>query len=287
MSAWELGLKDRVENIGEGARIEMVESGPVRAVVRVTSLFRRTSFTQDIILYRHMRRVDFKVSADWQERNVMIKASFPLDLRDPRAEFEIPFGTISRPVGGAEVPALRWADASDGEGGAALLNDGRYGYDVKGGVLRISVIRGATNPDPEADRGRHEFGYALVPHGGDWKEGQVVRRGYEFNNPLLAREAMAHSGDLPASKSFVRVGPENVVLTAMKMASGYNDRNIIVRLVEMEGRKTEAVIDWPWPVQAWETDLIERPLKKITGEGTPLRVPLEPYEIKTIRITRR
>jgi alpha-mannosidase len=287
MSAWELGLKDGVENIGEGARIEMVESGPVRAVVRVTSLFRRSSFTQDIILYRHMRRVDFKVSADWQERNVMIKASFPLDLRDPRAEFEIPFGTISRPVGGAEVPALRWADASDGEGGAALLNDGRYGYDVKGGVLRISVIRGATNPDPEADRGRHEFGYALVPHGGDWKEGQVVRRGYEFNNPLLAREAMAHSGDLPARKSFVRVGPENVVLTAMKMASGYNDRNIIVRLVEMEGRKTEAVIDWPWPVQAWETDLIERPLKKITGEGTPLRVPLEPYEIKTIRITRR
>jgi alpha-mannosidase len=288
MSAWELGLKDGIENIGEGgAKVEIVESGPVRAVVRVTSSFRRSTFTRDIILHRGLRRIDFKVAADWQERNVMIKAAFPVDLRDPRAEFEIPFGTVSRPVEGAEVPALRWADVSDADGGAALLNDGRYGYDVKGSVLRISVIRGATNPDPEADRGRHEFGYALVPHAGDWKEGQVVRRGYEFNNPLQARVAMAHPGSLPARSSFVRVEPANVVLSALKMASGYNDRAMIVRLVEMEGRPTDAIVEWPWPVEAWETDLIERPLKKIEGEGTSVRVALAPYEIKTVRITRK
>jgi len=288
MSAWELGLKDVVGNIGEGgAKIALVESGPVRAVLRVTSAFRRSAFTQDIILYRHARQVDFKIGADWQERNVLIKAAFPLDLRDPKAEFEIPFGTVLRPPNGAEAPALRWVDASDADGGAALLNDGRYGYDVKGGVLRLSVIRGATNPDPEADRGRHEFGYALAPHAGDWRAGQIVRRGYELNNPLVVRTAMAHPGALPGRTAFVRVGPDNVVLTSMKMASGYNDRGMIVRLVEMEGRPSEATMAWPWPVEAMETDLIERPLKKLAPEGAEVKIALAPYEIKTVRIVRK
>jgi len=224
---------------------------------------------------------------DWQERNVLIKAAFPLDLRDARAEFEIPFGTIARPADGTEVPALRWADASDAEGGAALLNDGRYGYDIKDGVLRLSLIRGATAPDPEADRGRHSVGYALAPHAGDWKAGGDIRRGYEFNNPLQARVAMAHPGALAGRTSFVRIGPGNVVLTSLKMASGYNDRGMIVRLVEMEGRKTVATVAWPWPVDARETDLIERPLAKLAAQGAELRIPLEPYEIKTVRVARR
>jgi alpha-mannosidase len=288
MSAWELGLKNGLGSVGEGgAKVELIEAGPVRAVMRATAAFRRSSFTQDIILYRKLRRVDFRVDADWQERNVMIKAAFPLDLHISRAEFEIPFGTITRPADGTEVPALRWADASDTEGGAALLNDGRYGYDVKGGTLRLSIIRGATNPDPEADRGRHAVGYALAPHAGDWKAGQIVRRGYEFNTPLLARVAMAHSGKLPARLSFVGVGPENVVLTSLKMMAGYNNRSLIIRLVEMEGRKTEALVTWPGPVEAWEMDLIERPLKKLPGVGAELRVALEPYEIKTLRVVHR
>jgi alpha-mannosidase len=289
MSAWEIGLKGTPENIGaDGAKIEVLESGPVRAVVRVTSLFRRSSFTQDIILYRSLPRIDFRAAVDWQERNVMIKTAFPFDLRIGRAEFEIPFGSVTRPADGAEVPSLRYADLSEGPGGpgAALLNDGRYGCDVKDNVVRISVIRGATNPDPEADRGRHAFGYAVFPHGPDDKLGAVVRRGYEFNTPLLSRTAMAHSGLLPAAKGFVRVGPDNVVLSALKMETGYNNRNLIVRLYETQGRKTEASIEWPWPVQAVETDLIERPLKRIEGESATLRLTLAPYEIKTVRIIR-
>ena len=290
MSAWEIGLKGAPENIGAGgAKVEVLESGPVRAVVRVTSLFRRSSFTQDIVLYRSLPRIDFRVAADWQERNVMIKAAFPLDLRNGRAEFEIPFGSVTRPTDGVEVPALRYVDLNEDPGGsgAALLNDGRYGYDVKDNVVRISVIRGATNPDPEADRGRHAFGYALFPHAADGKPGEVTRRGYEFNTPLLVRTAMAHPGPLPAARGFVHVGPDNVVLSALKMETGYNNRNMIVRLYETQCRKTEASIEWPWPVQAVETDLIERPLKRIESEGAILRLTLAPYEIKTVRIIRQ
>lgn len=287
MSAWELGLKEKSWNIGEeGARINLLESGPVRAVIRVQSPFRRSIFTQDIILYQKIARLDFRVGFNWQERNLMIKAAFPLNIKSDRAEFEIPYGSISRKTDGMEVPALRWVDLSDESGsfGLSLLNDCKYGFDVKGNVMRLSVIHGATNPDPEADRGRHELYYSLYPHRGDWKEAQTLRRGYEFNNPLLPRIAMAHPGTPPKSQAFIKVGPENVILSALKKEMGYDNRGLILRFYEAFGRKTEVKVELPWPVEAIETDLIERPVHKIESKDKTWTLSLGPYEIKTVRI---
>jgi alpha-mannosidase len=290
MSAWELKLKDTLGTLGEsGAKIEVLESGPVRASVRIRFLFRGSSFVQDISLTRGLARVDFRLGLNWQERSVMIKAAFPLAWKPAAADFEIPYGAISRPVDGTEVPALRWVDASDPSGrfGITLLNDGKYGFDMKDNVLRMSVIHGATNPDPEADRGAQELSYALVPHTGTWQSGQALRRGHEFNASLLARLALVHPGSLPAETAFVKAGPENVVLSALKKETGYYERALIVRLYEAFGKKTDARLELPWPVQASETDLIERRLNKPLGEGQTLTIPLEPYEIKTIRLVRK
>jgi len=290
MSAWELGLKDKFWNIGEGgAEIELIESGPVRAVVRIKSLFRNSEFGQDIILYSRIPRLDFRLRLNWQERNLMIKAAFPLSIKGSKADFEIPYGAISRPTEGREVPALRWVDLGDESGayGISLLNDCKYGFDVKDGVVRLSVIHGATGPDPEADRGPHDLLYSLYPHRGTWKDALTIRRGYELNSPLLPRVAMAHSGPLPGSRSFINVGPENVFLTAVKKEMGYYNRGLIMRFFEAFGTKTEAKIELPWPVDVWETDMIERPAKKIEASGKTVSLSFEPYEIKTIKIVRK
>jgi alpha-mannosidase len=290
MSAWELGLKGLAGKAGEnGATIELVERGPVRAVLRVKTRFRDSTFEQDLTLYAGLPRLDCRMRFDWRERNIMIKAAFPLDIKSPAARFEIPYGSIVRPADGTEVPALRWVDVSDASGGygAALLNDSKYGFDVKGGVLRMSVIHGATYPDPEADRGRHEILYSLLPHRGDWKAAGVTRRGMELNSPLIARVPLVHAGALSAVHSFVRVGPANVVLSALKKEMGYYTNSVVARLYELHGQKTEAKLEFPWPVNAEEADLIERPAGKTLGSGTSITVPLEPYEIKTLRLSRR
>ncbi len=290
MSAWELGLKDTVGRAGEnGAAFELVERGPVRVVLRVKSRFRDSTFEQDLTLYRGIPRLDCRMRLDWRERNIMIKAAFPLDLKTPAARFEIPYGSIVRPADGTEVPALRWVDVSEesGEYGVSLLNDSKYGFDVKGNVMRLSVIHGATAPDPEADRGKHELLYSLLPHRGDWKAAETTRRGMELNSPLVARVPLVHDGTLPKLHSFVRVGPGNVVLSALKKEMGYAERGLILRLYEIYGEKTEAKLEFPWPVSAEETDLIERPSGKTIGSGTAISVPLGPYEIKTIRVERK
>jgi alpha-mannosidase len=288
MSAWELGLKDTSWNIGsEGASIEVMERGPVRAVLRIASAFRNSRFVQDIRLYRRVPRVDCRVHLNWQERNLMLKAAFPAAARNGSAVFEIPYGAISRPADGTEVPALRWIDLSDEAGthGLGLLNDSKYGFDVKGNVLRISIVHGATEPDPEADRGEHELLYSLYPHAGGWKEAGTFRMGYEVNSPLLVRTALVHPGPWPSDLSLLRVEPANVILSAVKKESGYFNRAAIIRLYEIFGQETEVSVEFPGLVEAVETDLIERPLTKVDTDGRMLRFKVKPFEIRTFRIT--
>ena len=295
MSAWELGLKGEPEMVGAaGATVEVLERGPVRAILRVRTPFRRSLFVQDLILYAGRAQLDVRMTADWQERNLMIKAAFPVKAATARAEFEIPFGSIERPADGTEVPALRWVDVSDaaGGGGLSLLNDSKYGFDVMSGTLRMSIVHGPTYPDPEADRGRHELRYSLVPHAGTWMDADTLRHGAEFNNALIVRTGMSHKGVLPKEKSFVRAEPSSVVLSTLKMESGYNSRAEIIRLYEAFGHATEARISFPWPVRAEETDLIERQARGArtidsTGPENVIVVPVGAYEIKTLRVVRK
>jgi alpha-mannosidase len=288
MSAWELGLKDTAWNIGaEGATVEVIEKGPVRAVLRVKSAFRNSLFVQDIRLYHQVPRIDCRLYLDWQDRNLMIKAAFPAAVKNTTAMFEIPYGAIPRPADGTEVPALRWIDLTDESGtyGLGLLNDCKYGFDVKGNVMRISVVHGATEPDPEADRGEHELLYSLYPHAGGWEEAETFRKGYELNSPLLARTGMVHPGAWPADQSFLSVEPGNVILSSFKKESGYFNRATILRFYEIFGNETEVTIEVPGPVEAMETDLIERPLAKIDTNGKMLRFKIRPFEIKTFRMS--
>ena len=112
------------------------------------------------------------------------------------ATYEIQFGHLERPthmntswdMGRFEVCGQKWADLSEPGYGVALLNDCKYGYDVEGNVMRLSLLRSPVSPDPVADKGRHEFTYALLPHSGDLREGRVIEEAYSLNVPLLARE---------------------------------------------------------------------------------------------------
>ena len=217
----------------------------------------------------------------------MIKASFPVAAKNGRASFEIPFGAVSRPTDGVEVPALRWIDLTDDSGsyGVSLLNDCKYGFDVKDNVLRLSVVHGATNPDPEADRGRHELLYALYPHQNTWQDAETVQRGYELNTPLIARPSMIHAGSWPAQASFVRVRPQpGVIISALKKEYGYYNRGLVLRAYEVFGKKAEVTLDLAWPVRTVEANLIDHSLKKLEPAGKAVSLSLEPYEIKTIKV---
>jgi alpha-mannosidase len=238
-------------------------------------------------------RVDVHMQADWHERHILLKVAFPLAARNDKATFEIPYGTVERPTtrrtpaeqAQFEVPALRWADISDDAHGFSLLNDSKYGYDAKDNVLRLSLLRSPTWPDPETDQGQHEFTYSLYPHNGTWREAMTVRQGYELNYPMFTVSTTPHAGSLPSAKSFFAAYENNIVITAIKKDA--DDSSLIVRYYEWAGKVGDVHIQLPKAAaHAWETNLMETVQKpiEIGADRKAIAVPTIPYEIKTVKV---
>ncbi len=182
-----------------------------------------------------------------------------------------------------EVPGYRWADISDAKHGLSLLNDCKYGYDAKGNVLRLSLLRSPEWPDPHADEGHHEFTYSLYPHGAGWREALTVRQGYELNYKLISRPVEKHQGALFAKHSFLQAQPDNVIVTAMKKAEDEN--SVVVRFYEWAGKDGDVTLQLPTGAQsATETDLMEKPIGPLSLRDGGVTVHAKPYEIKTLKV---
>ncbi len=294
--AWNIDadFEQQFTNLDMVDSVEVVEKGPVRATIRIVRSWQNSKFVQNISIYAGLNRVDIGNEIDWHETHVLLKAAFPLAASSGEATYEIPYGSIERPTtrnnrfetAKFEVPALRWADLGDQNHGFSLINESKYGYDAKANVLRISLLRSPTWPDPDADRGHHSFSYSLYPHRGDWKQALTVRRGYEFNYKLSAMQVEPHAGTLPAAQSFVDIKENNVVLTAVKKAEDSNA--LIFRFYEWAGKAGEVQLTVPpGATGATSTNLMEQP----EGPALPITktnqvsVPVHPFEIVSIRVT--
>ena len=260
--------------------------------IRVTRHWQNSKFVQTFSLSADGDMVSVDNDIDWHETHILLKAAFPVSATSPFATYEIPYGTIDRPTtrdnswekAQFEVPAQQWADLGNGKHGLSVINESKFGYDAVGNLLRLTLLRSPTWPDPDADRGHHHFHYALYPHAGTWKEADTIRHGFEYNYPLTAVVTTAHPGSLPAANSFASVAPENVVLTAVKKAEDAN--GLIFRCYEWAGK--DSTVEFhvpPGATAATVTNMMETP------EGSPLEVagdvvkaPIHPYEILTIRV---
>jgi len=270
--------------------------------IRITRSWQNSKFVQTITL--NGDQIDIDNDIDWHEKHVLLKAAFPLAVTSDFATYEIPYGSIQRPTtrnnsfekAQFEVPAMRWADLSGAEPdgkvhGLSILNQDKYGYDAAGNVLRITLLRSPTWPDPDADQGEHHFHYALYPHAGTWKDALTVRHGWEYDYPLQAVVTTAHAGSLPPEHSFASVSPENVALTVVKKAEDSNA--LIFRAYEWAGKETTAEFHVPpGATGATVTNLMEQPeggplpvsTENGAGGGGVIKVPIHPYEILTIRV---
>jgi alpha-mannosidase len=276
-------------------RVDVVESGPERGIIEFHWRFgEATRITQRLCVYARLPRIDFVTDVDWQERQSLLKVAFPTDIRNRRATYEIQFGSIDRPThrntsweeAAFEVPAQRWADLSDAHYGVALLADCKHGYSVQHDTLWLSLLKGAIDPDPDADRGEHHFTYSVLPHVAGLDE--VRRAAYSLTRPLIARREPAHPGSLLARSSLAGVAEpaQGVLLETAKWAE--DEDALILRLYEADGGASSVTLRLGVPVEAVDqVDLLERnpqPLEVLEGSGVPLM--LRGREIKTVRVRR-
>jgi alpha-mannosidase len=255
-------------------------------------------YTQRISLSHNSPRLDFAAEIDWQERHVLLKAAFPVDVIAPTATYEIQWGNVERPThrntswdwARFETCAQKWVDLSEGDYGVSLLNDCKYGHDIQdrapeGGLIRLTLLRSPTSPDPEADRGRHEFAYSLLPHSGRWGV-ETMAQAYALNDPLrvYAAEPPVTSYTKPKSlPSLVSVDRPNVVIETLKKAEDGN--GLIVRLYEAMRRRGMVTLNAGFPLSAvYQTNLLEEDQHSLAHEANQVTFPIKPYQIITLRL---
>lgn len=291
--AWEIdfNIDEASWPIDEVVSVAVTETGPVRGTVRVVKKSNRSTITQDISIYRTIPRIDFATSVEWHERKRLLKASFPVDVFCRMATYEIQYGSIERPTHRStshdaaqfEVPAHRWIDLSEDGYGVSLLNDCKYGFDVRGNVMRISLLRAPSSPDPNADQGHHEFTYSLYPHAGTWQEADTVRRAYELNVPLIAFATDSHPGDVPAAFSLASVDRPGVVIDCVKKAE--DSDALIMRLYEAHGGRGPVRLTFAdEPKSVVECDLMEENDAPVKCDGKIVSVDIKPWEIRTFKV---
>jgi alpha-mannosidase len=295
--AWNIGYTGEEWGVDLPARVELVESGPVRVTVRATRQIGDSELTQDYVLTTGSPLVEIRTHADWDESHKMLKTAFHVNADADTATFEIPYGTIDRttkPQTDAEkakweVPGQRWVDVTDssGEFGVTLVNDSKYGYDVKDSTLRLTLLRAPKYPDPAADIGEHEFAYALYPHEGGWRQADSYRRGAEYNVPMIPRVVGRQKGKLPSEQRLLWTESDHVVLSAFKAARVKRARPaFVLRVSEVEGMSDTVRLHFPMPIKAaWTATLMEDRQEELPViDGNTIELPITRFALASVLV---
>jgi len=290
--AWEISIyyKQKMWIIDSVVDINIVNEG-ARAGLKITKAFLDSLVTQTIYIYENIRNIDFETTIEWKQEHMLLKAAFPMDIHANEAAYDIQFGNIKRPTHSNtswdeakfEVCAHKWADISEDGYGVSLLNDCKYGHSAEGSVLKLTLIKSATYPNPKADKEKHEFVYSLYPHYGGFKEGNTVQAAYMLNQPLIAREIQAQNGCLPSEYSFINCDNNNIIIETVKKAEDNND--IIIRLYEAHDRRTYANLKFGFDFnKVFLCDMLENNITELEHSGCSLKLLIKNYEIITLKI---
>ena len=279
---WSHGIRGYDDVIGAfgDARITVADNGPLQASVLVERRYEGNAWLQQLILRHGETEILVRNWLNWQGQWRMLKLAFDVPTAEPHAVHDIPFGWRARPTDGAEVPTQMWMDVSGpAQGrlvGLALLNDGKYGCDVKGSTMRLTILRcppyayhlphpiGAKHRYDWVDQGYQEFTLVLRPHVGDWREAGVIGRARALNMPVVAITMHGHPGERPPQASLMALASPEMELTALKPAE--DGDGFIVRIADRHGRGGQGELNWM---------------------GTAFPIQVAPFEVVTLRLAQR
>jgi alpha-mannosidase len=297
--AWDVDIfyDDKMWTADPATSIRLLEAGPLRATLEIERRILHSSYTQRISLNYNSPRLDIETKINWTERHILLKVAFPVDILSPQATYEIQWGNVQRPThrntswdwARFETCAQKWVDLSEGGYGVSVLNNCKYGHDIRDNVMRISLLRSPSWPDPTADQGEHTFTYSLFPHEGNWDE-RTIGAAYALNDPLIVYTPEKHrSRHTDTSKkvekpiSLIHVANPNIVIETIKRAEDGN--GIVVRLYESQRRRGPITLTTGFPLRgAWHTNLLEQNDEALAFTGRQVTFDVRPYEIVTLRL---
>jgi alpha-mannosidase len=242
---------------------------------------------QEISLRRGSRRVDFYTVIDWQEKHKLLKVEFPVNVHAHEAVHEIQFGHLSRPnhlsrpfdADRFEVSAHKWTALVEGGRGCAVLNDCKYGVNVLGPSINLTLLKAPLAPDMHADLGRQEFTYAFYAWNGPFAESGLIEEAYDLNVPV--RTAAGTGGE----QSLFWLDADNVVVETVKPVED-GSADVVIRMYESARTATKCMLHTTLSATAAaETDMLERHQADLAVDNGQIALRFRPFEIKTVRLS--
>ncbi|MEM3960214.1 MAG: glycoside hydrolase family 38 C-terminal domain-containing protein, partial [Ignisphaera sp.] len=273
-------------NIVEKPKI--VLKGPLKACVEVSKTFENSKIRQRICLYKGLPYIVIENDVNWRDKGVMVKHWFKTVAKALKADYDIPFGVVERSTkmesnrekAKFEVPAVRWADISDGEKGLAIIAPSRHGYSATGSDIALTIIRSPLFPNPWSDIGDYNITYYIYPHRGDYQQAEVPKIVQEVMFRPLARIIDGEETE----ESILSIDPPKAIISAFKPA--YDGNGYILRLYNPYRDEVKVKINLRFKaLQITETDLVELSNLNELGKDIPeIECRIKPFEIKTLRI---
>ena len=266
-------------------------------VVTLKWKFRKSTFKQNIILYNNLDRIDFKNKVVWKDREILVKTAWPVNIVSDQARYEIAYGNITRPTTNNtsfekaqfEVPGHRWADLSEPGLGFSILNDCKYGYDIKDNLVRLTLLKSPNYPDETADYGIHEFTYSIYTHNGIYYNSNLLDHANDLNRKVLKKEIKDVNNKDKETKQLVHSYLEkikgNSKIEVIKKPE-YQKSGYVLRLYEPYGGKDQVQIEFNKNIkEAKLVNLIENEKdQNINYNENILKLDMDPFEIKTVLI---
>jgi alpha-mannosidase len=286
--AWDIDSMAEMQPVAltEAAKFQVVSEGPLVAALKITRKLHDSEMTQVVRLRRGSRRVDFETEINWQERHKLLKVLFPVNIHADEAIHEIQFGHIRRPTHRSrpfdanrfEVCNHKWTALAEENRGCAVLNESKYGVNVLGNTIGLTLLKSALAPDPVADLGRQTFTYAFYAWNGSFADADLVREGYDLNIP--ARVAPGAGGNYSA----LSMDAPNIIVEAIK-ATEDGSGELVIRMYEAKRMATRCTLAVAMPVYAAaECDMLENKERDLAVQESRIALEFRPFEVKTVRV---
>ncbi|MHA1472654.1 MAG: glycoside hydrolase family 38 C-terminal domain-containing protein, partial [Promethearchaeota archaeon] len=295
----------------KGVKIEVVDNGPIFVSLQISRLLGKDIVIQKVTLFKALPEIYLEYITDWSQPNTMLKILYSTTTNAEIATTDGAYAIVNfktnpeTPCDKARYEKIchKFVDLSspDKKWGIALINEGKYAFDVNGGDIQLTLLRSPryTPPSPEAwvnleralnkDLYNHEppefseigpfrCNYVLYPHSGSTLSNpdgtanpKVRRKAEEFNNPIiiipLNGNTEMENRSLLNGESLLEISPSNIALGAIKYEEWKKDNSIIVRFFESCGLSVSAEVSIhpkiaKMIIKIEETDLLERTLNQ-------------------------
>lgn len=290
--AWNMDWNDRKKEpflrIERGGEVSLVEEGPLRSTIRITTTYNSSKFVKEISLSKGSQVVNFTERINWKETGFSLKLALNANMNKPDITYNWETSRIKRGLNHEkqfEMPSRYWVDMSEDSWGISIIEDSKYGYDhPHHDTLRMTLLYTPAIHDLRGfwdqkyqDWGEHTICYGIVGHEGDFRETDHLAK--RLNQKIRSFNITNDLSSGPKYDiSLFEVSSKQLGILAVKKAE--DTEGILLRVYERVGQSLNTELIFKSEIQSVkQVNGLEEFQKDIKFSGNKFAINMEANEI--------